>query len=290
MGFKFKNIHSDSFTRSVKIKSKPLAADVRLNIFTVPHSDGSLNMSSENPYKRYFSEDIITEVQLSITASNRRILENNLGKLAGWLCGSGELIFDNTPLSVWDAYVVNEINVEKRANSSAAVITVNFRSKPFCRFAYPPEDTVKLGLSIYLGTSIPIGYDLQEENTFITQALVDRFTVINPGTAPVRPVITVKRTDGGDSEIIFYITVNSRTFYFDGGASEVIIDCSGMTVTDAAGTSLAAKARGAFPELLPGENIMDVSSSNDLTVTLFYTPMCVYNADPDTWFYKEDFV
>ena len=100
-GFIFKDRHSSDFGVTVRTKSRPILPSVKENIVDLPYRDGGYDFSKANPFGREFYNDRIFTVTFNIYADNLAEMQRKLSLLSLWLCGEGELIFDDMPFSKW---------------------------------------------------------------------------------------------------------------------------------------------------------------------------------------------
>lgn len=278
-GFKFKGVHSNDMGITVRTKSRSVTPSVREALFTVPLGDGVINLSADNRYRRPFYEDRIFEAELNITAGGIDALERKLSKIAAWLMGSGDLIFDDMPEIVWKAHVIESLNFTPQRGGHKTVLTAAFRTEPFGYYFLGSADDVLLGLDMVLES--PVYLDWSGEFTYSVSDESESLSVYNAGTHYVRPKIKISSGNDfsidsvlhGDRKIIF----NNCT-----GLRDIIIDCENQTITNSGGDNLMTYAEKAeFFELEPGKNELTVNTSGTALRTVFfdYIPRFIYHAD-----------
>lgn len=266
-GFKFKDIHTSAFGVSVKTKSRPIRPSAKTYISDVPYCDGCYDFSASNPYGHEFYNERNFTVSMSVYADNMILMQKKLTQLSGWLCGKGELIFDDMPFVKWTGRVNDEIIYMPEHEGRKAVIEVTFGAEPFSKCIFD-TDGPAIGIdSVCIGDSIPIGID--EIYTYTASGSAD-LAVMNVGDRYVRPVIEIL---GKASGIKLALGDKSLSFTASG---DVTVDFEKQRVTDASGT---VKVSGMFFEFASGENILHIENSNTdkLTVKVHYTPHFMYN-------------
>ncbi len=273
MGFSFNGIHSSEFTHSCRTVRLPCSAAKRVKLYTAPLSDGSIDLSAANTYSRYFSTDLVSEVCLLITAATRARLESKLSRISAWLSGSGELIFDALPWSVWEAAATEEIAPEKKSSGYAAEVSVRFRMKPYCKCIYSAEDLIRLRLELPLDTDVALNASFTVSKTFSSDDTAEG-VITNCGTAPTPPIIVIEPVSSGVS-----VTIGGKTLTYSGDAA-VTIDCSDMSALSD-GVSVIEYVGGDVPELSTGENSVSIDGAAE--VTIYYTPRFLYSAGADMW-------
>lgn len=134
----FKNIKAESLGVVFdRLPSIPIGAPRHKNV-VVPGRDGNLTISDD-------SRDPIT-VDLS-----GHVLDMDRHAISSWLSGAGTLIFDEQPDHLYDARVVDIVELEPKIRDNQAVkLKVTFELQPFARLAsgqewvYVDGDTVTL--------------------------------------------------------------------------------------------------------------------------------------------------
>ena len=283
-GFTFKGKHSDSYGAVVKTLSRPIRAEAKTTFFEAPAADGAYDFSDANPYERYFYNDRFFEAQLLVGADNLRALERKVSKIARWLSGKGELVFDDMPFVKWDAAALSEIGFFPELSGRKAALTAVFRVKPFSSCMFDTVSGIIIGTDCALDSPVPL--DVKACFTFeckAAQLCVEN--IDNIGSAPVKPVIRIA-ADGSFSELnsITVVIGRRQIFVEDFSAAEVVIDCEKQSVTDGKGNNLIGFTRGDFLELAAdAPSRMTAITSGDAVITIEYVPRCVYDFDFADW-------
>ncbi len=266
-GFKFKDIHSSFFGVSVKTKSRPIRPSAKTFLAEVPCRDGCYDFSASNPYGREFYNDRIFTVSMSVYADNMTLMQKKLTQLSNWLCGKGDLIFDDMPLVKWTGSVSDEIIYMPEHEGRKAVIEVTFSTEPFSKCIFNTDGPAIGTDAICIGDNIPIGID--EVYTYTVSGSAD-LTVMNVGDRYARPVVEIL---GNTSGVKLSLADKSLSFTASG---DVTVDFEKQSVNDASGT---VNVSGMFFEFEHGENILHIENSNtdELTVKIHYTPQFMYN-------------
>ncbi len=266
-GFKFKNCHSSELGVTVRTKSRPIRPAEKSFTIDLPARDGVYNFSAANPWGREMYDGRVFIVTVNVFADNLFEMQNKLSKISLWLEGSGDLIFDDMPLTVWHARVSDEIIYMPENNGKNAVLEVSFTAEPF-GFCIFDTDGPLLGVElIKLDDEIPIGID--EVLTF-TVTKTGTLHVLNFGDRNVCPVISIT---GNPSNISLSLGDKTLSFFSDGN---VTADFEKQDVTNDSGR---IEVEGEFFELLPGDNEISVTSSATTAINLAvsYTPQYMYN-------------
>ena len=159
-GFTFKNRHSSEFGVVVKTKTRPLLPEVKTYISEAPLMDGGYDFTSANPFGREFYNDRMMEPTLQITADNLEELERKAAKIAAWLRGSGDLIFDSAHGVKWTGRFVSETAFVPEHRGKTAVVSAVFRAKPIGKATFDTIDGILLGNAVSLDSDLPL--DLSE--------------------------------------------------------------------------------------------------------------------------------
>lgn len=263
---------------SAATKSRQMLPAVRASYADAPLRDGNIDFTEANEYGRAFYEKRAFTVNMLLTAPDIIELQNKISDTARWLSGRGELIFDDMPLSIWDANAVNGIDFAPELSGTKALITVNFETEPFARGAVDVSRGVLLGDDILLGSRVPIGLDEPMTKTF--EGTSAEMVFVNAGTAYARPVITIS----GNRQIGYSsVSCAGKTIIIQGITdTKAVIDMEEFRLL--AGDNKADKTGildGSFFELAPGNNTLKFSMQNSgsYTVSVSYVPRFVYNAD-----------
>ena len=270
-GFTFKNRHSSEFGVVVKTKTRPLLPEVKTYISEAPLMDGGYDFTSANPFGREFYNDRMMEPTLQITADNLEELERKAAKIAAWLRGSGDLIFDSAHGVKWTGRFVSETAFVPEHRGKTAVVSAVFRAKPIGKATFDTIDGILLGNAVSLDSDLPL--DLSEHfETSLTQGKsIVRF--VNIGDFYVRPVF-----EFGDTNNITLSHGDSKIMLEDisGGA---IIDLERCVVTDLSGRSIMNKLQGNFFELPPGVSELGIYVTTPCSLKIRYAPQTIYDFD-----------
>lgn len=269
-GFKFKGIHSSEYGVTVRTKSRPLRPEVKSFTVDMPCRDGVYDFTRANPMERecYYERNIT--VSMAVCASGLGELQNKLSQLALWLTGSGELVFDDMPYTVWQGRLIDEIVFLPEHAGRSAVIEIVFRVQPFSTCVFD-SDGPMLDFTVPLDTNIPIGIDAHLTGT-VTGS--ENIRVLNFGDRPVRPVI---KLTGNVRSVIMTACGKTLSFTASGEAS---VDCEKQSVMS--GDNYLAVS-GEFFELKPGANTIRIENSNtsQITAEVSYSPQFTYGVDFD---------
>ncbi|MCC8160127.1 MAG: phage tail family protein [Oscillospiraceae bacterium] len=276
IGFRFKGLYSGDFEGvTVKTSDRPIRPETKDTTYSPTNADGEQSFAAANFYGHEYYEDKIFQMEIGIAANDIYDLQNKLTKISTWIMGRGTLIFDDTPLVKWDARIIDTVAYAPEYRGRKAKITVKYRVKPFGELVFDTLDGPYIDDALYLDSEIPL--DIGE---YFTLTGAGEHNVINIGDMPVRPVITVT---GAEEEVSLECNGITLTVPYS-----AVIDCERYTVTDEDGNSLMTDVSGDFPELLPGGNIITVTSDEDITITVNYEARFIHNADFDKDFGWED--
>lgn len=265
-GFTFKNCHSSGFNVTVKTKSRPIRPEQKTYTTDIPCRDGIYDFSAANEYGRVFYNDRIFAVTIYVSDENLEEMQFKLSELSRWLCGSGDLIFDDIPLIVWKGRVSDEIIYMPENSGKKAVIEVSFRAEPFgyCIF---DNDGPTLDTALRIDSNLPL--DISPMFLFSLSGRGE-MKFINFGDRPVLPLMTIN----GNAEGV-RLDMDGKTLSFNtNGNTEV--DFKNHTVT-CGGESI--KVAGEFFEFKKGTNLITLENSNtsELSVNFVFTPEFMYN-------------
>lgn len=264
-GFTFREQHSNSFEGvAVKTNDRPVRPETKEETFNPTNGDGESSFACANPYGHEFYENKIYQMEMNIKASGLSDLQSKITKLSRWIMGSGILIFDDTPLVKWVARIVDTVQYMPEHGGKHAKFIVKYKVKPFAELVFNTIDGPCLDDDIDLDSDIPL--DIGEYFTFEGAGT---HTVKNIGDMPIRPVITVT---GASKPVV--ISVNGVMLTVPKTAE---IDCENYTVRDMSGNSLMTQITGDFFELTAGDNVMTVTSDEDITVEVEYEPRYIHN-------------
>lgn len=267
-GFKFKGVHSSEYGVTVRTKSRPLRPEVKSFTVDMPCRDGVYDFTRANPMEReYYYERNIT-VSMAVCAPSLGEMQNKLSRIALWLTGNGELVFDDMPYTVWQGRLIDEIVYLPEHAGKSAVLEVVFRVQPFSSCAFD-SDGPELDFSVPLDVNIPIGIDAHLTGTVTGSGNI---RVLNFGDRPVRPVI---KLTGNVGNII--MTACGKTLSF-AATGEVSVDCENQSVIS---DDDYLAVSGEFFELKSGANTIHIENSNtsEIQAEVSYSPQFTYAVD-----------
>lgn len=283
-GFTYKGIHSSRMGVKMQSKSRPVLPEVRQSLLNIPSADGSLDYSAANEFGRLMYEDRIFTVMLYVSAADITELQCKVSKIAVWLMGSGELVFDDMAEAVWEASVLSEIEFAPELQGRKALLTVNFRVKPFSHASFDVLDGVTLDCGVHLGAMLPLGFGVRTTYTFIGKKY--SFNVVNCGTAPVRAKFLITAQNSAPKSIS--LTHGLRTVALEHitlkSGSPITVDNERCVIEQQINDStvnFSGYVTGRFFELEPGNNIVDFVGgvSQTYVIQVSYQPQFVYNAE-----------
>ena len=260
---------------SVKTRSRPILPEAKRVTFEPSAGDGSLDLSAYNSRGRVLYSERQFDIDIHAAAGSVTELQYKLTRLASWLSGSGELIFDDLPAVIWKASRYAMIDYAPERAGKQAILSVSFFAEPFSYAPFKALGGIPIGTKIPIGAKVPIGLPATLAYSVSGDSAIE---VYNIGTAPTRPVITI-------NDPIGMYTVEIGGICMDAGlsnnlsASALIIDCENYTVTAVnSPNDLRPVYTGTFPELAAGKNnvVLRGSWSGTKTVTVDYLPRFLY--------------
>lgn len=266
-GFKFKDKHSSDFGVTVKTKSRPIRPEAKVYTLDIPCRDGVYDFSEANQAGREYFYDRTFVITVNVCADNLYTLQDKLSLLSAWLIGSGELIFDDMPNTVWYGKISDEIIYMPNHGGKNSVMEISLRVRPFGKCIFGTDGPV-LDTYIRLDNTIPLALN---ETMHYEISGGANIAVWNFGERPIRPCIHIQ---GGKNIIL---TLNSKTLSFDsGGDCAVDFDKQSVIVK---GESVGVK--GEFFEFQAGDNLLYIENSNSATVKIdvSYTPEFNYGVN-----------
>ncbi len=283
-GFTYKGIHSSTMGVRLQTKSRPILPEVRQSLLTIPSADGSLDYSAATEFGRAMYEDRIFTVVLYVGAKDIADLQCKVSKIAVWLMGSGELVFDDMAEAVWDASVLSEIEFAPERQGRRALLTVNFRVKPFSHASFDVFDGVTLDSDVHLGAMLPLDFHLQTSYTFTGTSYEMQF--VNCGNVPVRAKFLITPQTSAPKSI--KLVCNGRSIALEHmllrAGSPITVDnerCVIEQEINDSAVNFSGYATGRFFELEPGNNLVKFigGAGQKYTVAVSYQPQFVYNAE-----------
>ena len=154
-GFKFKGRHSSDFGIVAKTKSKPIVPEQKVYTYDLPGADGEIDMSECNEYGRTMYKSRLIEIELQISAGDLSELQRTAARIAAWLTGKGELIFDYSYGAKWDARVSSDISFAPELAGKKAVMSVVFKTD-MGKATFTTGEGVLLKDCISLDSNLPL--------------------------------------------------------------------------------------------------------------------------------------
>ncbi len=272
-GFTFNGRHSSELGLSVSSERRVMP-ELRSYFYDNPLSDGGADFCSVNSDERPHYSDRIWKLDLSVREKNPRALSSKLSRIASWLRGYGELIFDDMCV-LWRGYFLGDAAAAPTIYGTTAKMSVYFRSSPFSYLLYGSDDTV------YDTAVLPELLRMSEAQSsgwfdISLTAGENTADIDYPGTAWTRPVIEISSNEAVTSLIIEY---NGRSLEIsDISETDISVDCAAASVT-AGGESIMTHVSGDFFELIPGSESMSIDISADADMRLVFTPRFFYDAE-----------
>ncbi len=270
-GFKFKGRHSSDFGIVAKTKSKPIVPEQKVYTYDLPGADGEIDMSECNEYGRTMYKSRLIEIELQISAGDLSELQRTAARIAAWLTGKGELIFDDSYGAKWDARVSSDISFAPELAGKKAVMSVIFKTD-MGKATFTTGEGVLLKDCISLDSNLPL--DLAEKFKFSLSVGENNIKITNVGDFYTKPIF--RFSDGAENVTI---NCNGKRIIAEDIEKDVIIDCERYIVTDSEGNNLLKKKQGSFFELAPGLNDCSVYVSGACEMTVDYVPMTMYDFD-----------
>lgn len=270
-GFKFKGRHSSDFGIVAKTKSKPIVPEQKVYTYDLPGADGEIDMSECNEYGRTMYKSRLIEIELQISAGDLSELQRTAARIAAWLTGKGELIFDDSYGAKWDARVSSDISFAPELAGKKAVMSVVFKTD-MGKATFTTGEGVLLKDCISLDSNLPL--DLAEKFKFSLSVGENNIKITNVGDFYTKPIF--RFSDGAENVTI---NCNGKRIIAEDIEKDVIIDCERYIVTDSEGNNLLKKKQGSFFELAPGLNDCSVYVSGACEMTVDYVPMTMYDFD-----------
>lgn len=270
-GFKFKGRHSSDFGIVAKTKSKPIVPEQKVYTYDLPGADGEIDMSECNEYGRTMYKSRLIEIELQISAGDLSELQRTAARIAAWLTGKGELIFDDSYGAKWDARVSSDISFAPELAGKKAVMSVVFKTD-MGKATFTTGEGVLLKDCISLDSNLPL--DLAEKFKFSISVGENNIKITNVGDFYTKPIF--RFSDGAENVTI---NCNGKRIIAEDIEKDVIIDCERYIVTDSEGNNLLKKKQGSFFELAPGLNDCSVYVSGACEMTVDYVPMTMYDFD-----------
>lgn len=162
IGVRFKGTHSSSFDLVSKSEDRTVRPPLKRRELEIPGRHGRYDFG-DNKY-----DNRILAVRFFSPNKNFQTLRQNMRKIAGWLSGKGELIFDDELDKFYQAKVYGQIPLEQLHRTGSFVVM--FECEPF---AYSNLNSVE-----------------------VTREDVDPIFIFNNGTVETPHEITVTNLGG----------------------------------------------------------------------------------------------
>lgn len=270
-GFTYKGIHTSKYGIISKTKNRPILPAQKTATVAIQNADSQYDFSSSNAYGRPFYEDRIFEMELLVEEKSITELQNKLSSVAIWLMGNGKLVFDDMPYVVWNANVLNGVDFAPKIYGLQAIVSVQFRVKPWSESIYSSEDieNITLAEAITLDSGIRIGTD--NYFNFELTSGSNTITVENIGTYYARPALEF--TGQSDSLII---TAGDKNLTYNQAFTNLCVDLEQQYFKS--GDALVNKySSGEFFELVSGDNVIEITVTDAVSMKVVYTPNFIYN-------------
>ena len=126
IGFTFKGKHSSEFNIGFKSVDRTVIPERRKKEFTILGKSGTLELESTEYEKRYIKGTIGV-----MYISKFEDLRIKIRDLAGWLSGSGLLIFDDEPDKAYEASVYSAVGIEQLMLQPRGTLDIEFECQSF---------------------------------------------------------------------------------------------------------------------------------------------------------------
>lgn len=276
-GFTYKNRHSSEFGIIVKTSLRPIIPEEKSELVSLSSFDGTLDLSSANPYGRPFYNDRIFEMILTMTAPTLEDLEKKVSSAAVWLMGRGDLIFDDMPAVIWNASIITGAGFAPKYFGKAAQFTAVFRVKPFSKHILSSLSELYLSKKIPIGEPVPLaGFAYIYTFSLLPGNNTVRF--LNIGNRPSRPVF-IFSMDSPVSSVSISCGSNSISVA-DINLTDISLDFS-IQKAMSGDDSITNHIKGDFFEFPAGFSEFTVTCQKSGTLKIDFTPEFVYNSDID---------
>ena len=271
-GITYRNKHSSEFGVIAKTKGRSLLPDMKTSAYDMPLSDGEFDFSEANEYKRAFYKQRNFEVLMRICADNMSELQKKAIKVSHWLCGSGDLIFDDCAGVKWDAKVISNVTFTPERRGKTAELAVVFSAKPVGKAVFNTADGINLGDAVMLDSNIP--FDMTDRFVYELAEGRNSVDVVNMGDFYVRPKFIF---DGEMSEI--KVMYGKKAIEINNINTPVVIDFERCTVENKISESLISCMSGDFFEFPSGRTSVTVYTDKPARLQIKYEPVTIYDFD-----------
>ena len=254
MGFVFNGVRSDEMGLHYTTASIPIVPEKRTEtIYPLGRSGGYV-------YEDGYNNRMI-DLSAVLTAKTISARREAARKIAVWLSQTGVLIFDTDPAVEYQV-IKTVSNIQSVFNGATEDFSVQWECEPFLRQTFY-NDGLTWETAHLLWQAAQINWIGFPRIFHLTAP--DNIRLINAGTYQALPII---RLQGNAANL------QIGTFAVSELSGELWIDCSNELVysmENGQKKNEMMKFHGAFPELLPGENIFAVSGEiEDITLDFDY--------------------
>lgn len=223
---KWKGIHSDTKQVVIKVYPSIVRAEERTESVKIPGRSGELFLQTAVAYEPYI-KPCVCMIRPGV----------DVGAVAEWLSGAGDVIFGNEPEYAYEARIINSIPFDQiMRGRQHRNFEIPFYVQPFKKKA------------------------ATEANTVMT---VSGGSISNPGTVESYPLVKVEGT--GDINL----TVGEGITNLIGLTKPILLDCAAGIATNSSGTeNMGYLVGGVWPVLAVGANTVAWSGTvTKVTIT-----------------------
>lgn len=223
----------------------------KLIINSVAGADGSYDYSADNTDNRMHFEDRIFELQVSVIGKDLPEVQKNISQyvVPFLLCKKGDLIFDDSPYTVWKNTYIPQGVPFSYPLSKLGQASLFFRTDPFAKTLFSSWGAYDTSNH---------DYDFLKPNYTATLTAAGDMAVNNLGTWYCRPVLKIT---GSGSLLNIVIGTRELVISTAFGTGDVIIaDFKNMFVTKN-NNPIMNTVIGVFGELPPGNSAISVSGT-----------------------------
>lgn len=278
MGITFKGIHSDTMGVTVRTKSRPILPEEKERIIDHTTMDGVFDFSSMGESGHSYYNDRIFQSEMLVCANDITELQKNVSRVAAWLKGSGQLIYDDMPYVVWKAKVATSVDFAPKIYGTQAILSVSFRVNTWSESIYDARTLYETPLDSAIPLDSDLKLDMSEYFAFPLKAGLNNIFVENLGTVHVEPILQFTGTSS-----TLKMLWDTGTMEYTQSFTKLEIDCKQKQVLSN-GANANKYLKGAFPQLLEGDNNFIIHVTGDTELFVQYTPRYIYN---ETVIYKE---
>ena len=243
LGFSFNGTRCEQYGIVMCSKNRPVLPEPKIVTEEVPARNGSYDFSAANPFGRTMYKDRDISIECSFISGGVPQTRAATHEIAAWLaCGEAQLMFDDEPEVYYLARVANRIDLSQQI-SKVGIFNVNFRCRPFAISKIPSGEPG--GDNVFTVT-----------NSAVTPGSGMNFTVLNRGSAHVRPLVQFVGT-----------YAQTKIFHSKGlvqlpsiATGTIAVDCERMKVTQN-NANISLSCSGTFFELAPGNNTFSLQQT-----------------------------